>query len=74
MKTYLTCRCGNPKSINDLNQCQCGLYLRKVTNCDICGYEHKVRSPEFCRSLHSTGLKDLNEALFLQESMELRQC
>lgn len=74
MKIHTNCiNCGdNFKVIDEYGKCQCGLYVRQVVDCEICGYAHKVRSPEFCRALHSQeGLKSLNKSLFLQQSMEL---
>ena len=75
MKPYRTCiNCGdNFKVIDELGKCQCGRYVREVIDCEICGYYHKVRSPEFCRALHSkAGFDSLDKGLFLRESLELR--
>jgi hypothetical protein len=75
MKPYLACiNCGdNFKVVDELGKCQCGRYVRKVIDCEICGYSHKVRSPEFCRALHSKeGLDSIDKELFLSQSQELK--
>ena len=73
MQSRLECQgCGDPRVIDESGKCQCGRYTRLVTDCDICGYSHKLRSREFCRALHSPeGLDSLDKNKFLSESMEI---
>ena len=72
MESRLDCYCGNPKVIDDMGKCQCGRYTRWVVDCEICGYSHKLRSPEFCRALQSPeGFDSLDKNKFLSESIEI---